>query len=59
MSAASNDIKSEIAKEVKKITEYGNRPPHLAMVIVGKDGASLTYVNKVKACEKVGYESTL
>ena len=56
----SNDIKSEIAKEVKKITESGNRPPHLAAVIVGSDGASLTYVgSKVKACEKVGYESTL
>ena len=56
----SNDIKSEIAIEVKKIIESGNRPPHLAAVIVGSDGASLTYVgSKVKACEKVGYESTL
>ena len=36
------DIKSEIAEEVKKITESGNRPPHLAAVIVGDDGASLT-----------------
>ena len=54
----SNDIKSEIAEEVKKITESGNRPPHLAAVIVGNDGAIICW-SKVKACEKVGYESTL
>ena len=41
----SNDIKSEIAKEVKKITESGNRPPHLAAVIVGSDGAMLRLAN--------------
>ena len=53
-------IQEDFAEEVKKITESGNRPPHLAAVIVGNDGASLTYVgSKVKACEKVGYESTL
>jgi methylenetetrahydrofolate dehydrogenase (NADP+)/methenyltetrahydrofolate cyclohydrolase len=33
--------------------------PHLAAVIVGNDGASLTYGSKVKACERVGFESTL
>ncbi len=56
----SNDIKDEIAKEVKSITGTGNRPPHLAAVIVGNDGASLTYVgSKVRACEKVGFRSTL
>tara|TARA_B100000963_G_scaffold135063_1_gene117432 strand:- start:3927 stop:4802 length:876 start_codon:yes stop_codon:yes gene_type:complete len=56
----SNDIKAEIAEEVKQIKEAGNRPPHLAAVIVGSDGASLTYVgSKVKACKRVGYESTL
>ena len=56
----SNDIKDEIAKEVKSITDTGNRPPHLAAVIVGNDGASLTYVgSKVRACEKVGFRSTL
>ena len=37
----SNDIKYEIAKEVKSIADSGNRPPHLAAVIVGNDGASL------------------
>ena len=56
----SNDIKNEIALEVKSITAKGNRPPHLAAVIVGSDGASLTYVgSKVRACEKVGFNSSL
>ena len=56
----SEDIKSEIALEVSKIKERGEKVPHLAAIIVGNDGASLTYVSsKVKACEKVGFESTL
>jgi len=54
------DIKNEIAAEVSKMKQNGEKVPHLAAVIVGNDGASLTYVNsKVKACEKVGFESTL
>ena len=56
----SEDIKSEIALEVQKIKAKGEKVPHLAAIIVGNDGASLTYVSsKVKACEKVGFESTL
>ena len=56
----SNDIKAEIAESVKEITANGSRPPHLAAVIVGADGASLTYVgSKVRACKRVGFESTL
>src|SRR5690606_22742147 len=56
----SEEIKQEIAAEVQKMKERGERPPHLAAVLVGNDGASLTYVvSKVKACEKVGFESTL
>ena len=56
----SNDIKAEIAESVKQITANGSRPPHLAAVIVGDDGASLTYVgSKVRACKKVGFDSTL
>ena len=56
----SDDIKDVIASEVKSITLSGARPPHLAALIVGNDGASLTYVgSKVKACEKVGFDSTL
>ena len=56
----SNNIKAEIAESVKEITAKGLRPPHLAAVIVGDDGASLTYVgSKVRACKRVGFESTL
>lgn len=56
----SSDIKDEIAIEVAEIKNQGKKVPHLAAVIVGNDGASLTYVNaKVKACKRVGFESTL
>lgn len=56
----SDDIKNEIAAEVKKMKDKGEKVPHLAAIIVGNDGASLTYVgSKVKACERVGFESTL
>ncbi|MBU2949446.1 bifunctional 5,10-methylene-tetrahydrofolate dehydrogenase/5,10-methylene-tetrahydrofolate cyclohydrolase [Tamlana agarivorans] len=56
----SNDIKEEIAVEVAEIKANGGRVPHLAAILVGTDGASMTYVNaKVKACEKIGFESTL
>ena len=54
------DIKEEIALEVSELQDRGYKTPHLAAIIVGNDGASLTYVNaKVKACERVGFESTL
>ncbi len=56
----SNEIKDEIAAEVQQMKNRGEKVPHLAAIIVGNDGASLTYVNsKVKACERVGFESTL
>ncbi|RYF86388.1 MAG: bifunctional 5,10-methylene-tetrahydrofolate dehydrogenase/5,10-methylene-tetrahydrofolate cyclohydrolase [Chitinophagaceae bacterium] len=56
----SNEIKEEIKLEVQKITASGQRAPHLVAVLVGNDGASETYVsNKVLACEKVGFRSTL
>ncbi|MEA1785848.1 bifunctional 5,10-methylenetetrahydrofolate dehydrogenase/5,10-methenyltetrahydrofolate cyclohydrolase [Arenibacter sp. GZD96] len=55
-----NEIKEEIAAEVAKMRERGEKVPHLAAVIVGSDGASLTYVgSKVKSCERVGFESTM
>lgn len=54
------DIQQEIAQEVEKIKANGGKVPHLAAVLVGNDGASETYVgHKVKACERVGFESTL
>ncbi len=56
----SNDIKDEIAIEVQKMKDKGEKVPHLAAVLVGDDGASLTYVgSKVRSCERVGFESTL
>ncbi len=58
--ATANQIKQEIADEVLQIKSAGLRAPHLAAVLVGNDGASLTYVgSKVKSCEKVGFDSTL
>ncbi len=54
------DIKNEIAAAVQEMKDKGEKVPHLAAIIVGNDGASLTYVgSKVKACERVGFESTL
>ncbi len=56
----SNEIKDEITEQVKKMKSRGEKVPHLAAIIVGNDGASLTYVSsKVKACERVGFDSTM
>ena len=56
----SNLIKEEIKQEVEKIIKKGERPPHLAAILVGNDGASLTYVgSKVRSCKQVGFDSTL
>jgi len=56
----SNEIKDEIAAEVTKMKNRGEKVPHLAAVLVGDDGASLTYVgSKVRSCERVGFESTM
>jgi len=56
----SNDIKDEIAIEVQKMKDNGEKVPHLAAILVGNDGASLTYVgSKVRSCERIGFESTL
>lgn len=58
--AIADQIKLEIAEEVKQITASGGKTPHLAAILVGTDGGSETYVaHKVKACEQVGFKSTL
>ncbi len=55
-----DELKAEIKTEVDKIIQSGKRAPHLAAILVGNDGGSLTYVgHKVKACEQVGFKSTL
>ncbi len=56
----SAEIKQEIAAEVNRLLEKGMRRPHLAGVLVGHDGGSETYMaSKVKACEEVGFTSSL
>ncbi len=53
-------MRAEIAEEVKKLKAKGGKTPHLAAVLVGNNGASITYVNaKVRDCKEVGFESTL
>ena len=56
----SNDIKEELKVKVDNLKANGKKVPHLAAILVGGDGASITYVNaKVKACEYVGFDSSL
>lgn len=56
----SQTIRNEIAEEVKNITAKGGKKPHLAAVLVGNNGASITYVNaKIRDCEEVGFQSSL
>ena len=53
-------IKEEIANEVRQLTAQGKRAPHLAAVIVGTDGASMTYVaSKEKSSHEVGFTSSV
>ena len=56
----SQKIKEEIKLAVSARKDNGLKVPHLAAVLVGNDGASLTYVgSKVRSCEQVGFKSTL
>jgi methylenetetrahydrofolate dehydrogenase (NADP+) / methenyltetrahydrofolate cyclohydrolase len=56
----SAEIKTEISVAVNEMKSRGVRVPHLAAILVGNDGASETYVaGKVKACQEIGFESTL
>ena len=56
----SSEIKQELAIQVIERKNQGKKIPHLAAILVGNDGASMSYVNaKVKACEEIGFESTL
>lgn len=58
--ATSATIKVEIAQAVEQMIEAGKPRPHLVAVLVGHDGGSETYVAaKIKACEEVGFRSTL
>src|SRR3954467_5500115 len=56
----SGEIKSELSAKVIERKLQGKKVPHLAIILVGDDGASQTYVdNKVKACKAVGYHYTM
>ena len=56
----SKDILNEIRLKVQERANQGLKAPHLAAILVGDDGPSQTYVNsKIKACEKVGFNSSL
>ena len=58
--AVSTHFKSEMALEVKKMKEEGQRVPHLAAILVGEDGGSKTYIEaKDRACKEVGFDSTI
>ncbi|MEQ8364538.1 MAG: bifunctional 5,10-methylenetetrahydrofolate dehydrogenase/5,10-methenyltetrahydrofolate cyclohydrolase [Cyclobacteriaceae bacterium] len=55
-----SDIKKEIADRVNELKKQGKKLPHLAIILVGDDGASTTYVDgKVKACKEVGFHYSL
>jgi len=57
---ASSAIKESLKKEVGAIINNSKRPPHLAAILVGNNGASETYVaSKVKQCAEIGFQSTL
>ena len=56
----SGDIKAEIVQKVAERKAAGKKVPHLAIILVGDDGASQTYVDhKVKACKEVGFHYTM
>mgnify|MGYP002630523064 FL=1 len=55
-----DSIRKELAEAVLERKRNGKKIPHLAAILVGNDGGSLTYVGaKVKACDQIGFESTL
>ena len=56
----SSDVKMEISQRVSERKQLGKKIPHLAIILIGDDGASQTYVdNKVKACKSVGFHYTM
>ncbi|MBV2166379.1 MAG: bifunctional 5,10-methylenetetrahydrofolate dehydrogenase/5,10-methenyltetrahydrofolate cyclohydrolase [Kaistella sp.] len=56
----SKEIKQEIRSDVEKIVAGKRRAPHLVAILVGSNGASMTYVNnKIKDCREVGFKSSL
>ncbi|MDR0793026.1 MAG: bifunctional methylenetetrahydrofolate dehydrogenase/methenyltetrahydrofolate cyclohydrolase FolD [Chitinophagaceae bacterium] len=57
---ASQAVKEQIKLQVQQILQSGKRAPHLAVILVGNNGASETYVaSKIKTCAHIGFQSTL
>ena len=57
---SSQAVKDDLIIQVKELKQNGKRPPHLAAILVGNNGASETYVaNKVKSCAEIGFQSSL
>ena len=57
---ASQAVKQHLIDETRKLTGQGKRPPHLAAILIGNNGASETYVaGKVRFCGEIGFHSTL
>ena len=58
--ATANTLRQEIKQEVAELLAQGKRAPHLAAVLVGEDGGSVTYVNaKISDCKEIGFKSSL
>lgn len=58
--ATAQNIRGELQEAVKLRKDNGEKIPHLAAILVGNDGGSMTYVNaKVKSCQEIGFESSL
>jgi len=58
--AIAADLRSDIKAQVSRMTEAGERPPGLVVILVGEDPASQVYVrNKQRSCEEVGFLSEL
>ncbi len=56
----SQEIRNEVAEDVKNLVAKGGKKPHLAVILVGSNGASVTYVNaKLRDCEEVGFDTTM
>ena len=56
----SDEIKRKIRVSVDTLIANKERPPHLAAILVGDDGASLTYIgSKIRSCDQVGFKSSL
>ena len=54
------EIKIEVAEEIKRLKSNRGKIPHLVAVLVGNNGASITYVDaKIAACKLVGMKSTI